>query len=90
MDNFLVRLLFVPIILGAQQIVHYFLRMMTEEVHSPLQPSSANDQVSDIAPSPSMGFVCPDPIQTQNAQRRIPLLYEIAFANQTSNRSIMK
>src|SRR5580700_10465480 len=54
MDNFLVRLLFVPIILGAQQIVYYLLRMMTEEVHSPLPPSSANDQVSDIAPSPAM------------------------------------
>jgi hypothetical protein len=50
MDNFLARLLFVPIILGAQQIVYHLLRMMTEEVHSPLPPSSTNDQVSDIAP----------------------------------------
>ena len=80
MDNFLVRLLFVPIILGAQQIVYYLLRMMTEEVHSPLPPSSANDQVSDIAPSPATSCVCLRRVQTQNAQRRIPLLYEIAFA----------
>jgi hypothetical protein len=86
MDNFLVRLLFVPIILGAQQIVYYLLRMMTEEVHSPLPPSSANDQVSDIAPSPRYELRLPAP---QNAQR-IPLLYEIAFAKQTSSRNIMK
>jgi hypothetical protein len=85
-----VRLLFVPIILGAQQIVHYFLRMMTEEVHSPLPTSSASDQVSDIAPRPSLGCVYLDCVHTQNAQRRIPLLYEIAFANQASNRNIMK
>jgi hypothetical protein len=61
MDNFLVRLLFVPIILGAQQVVYYLLRMMTEEVHSPLPPSSANDQVSDIAPSPAVSCVWPAP-----------------------------
>ena len=61
MDNFLVRLLFVPIILGAQQIVYYLLRMMTEEVHSPLPPSSTNDQVSDIAPSPRYELRLPAP-----------------------------
>jgi hypothetical protein len=74
MDNFLVRLLFVPIILGAQQIVYYLLRMMTEEVHSPLPPSSANHQVSDIAPSPIMSCVCPAPYPDAECAREDSLV----------------
>jgi hypothetical protein len=43
------RLLFVPLILWAKQLVNYLLRMMTEAVHQPSLSSSANDQVSKIA-----------------------------------------
>jgi hypothetical protein len=54
MDNFLVRLLVVPLLLGGRQLLNYLLQIMTEDVQPPSSSPVAVDPVSKSAACPNI------------------------------------